>query len=315
MATSWYWWAIFGAFVTILLALDLGIMRRSHGIPRLRAALSATSLRVGLGLLFNAAIYFGWIGEYPTSQAQRSAGLEFLTSYLVELALSVDNVFVFALIFRHFHVAGGSQHRVLFWGILGALVMRAIMIFAGLQILRHFHWVIYIFGIVLLAASIRMLTQSKDSSPAQDSAVERWARRIFPISEEHQNSSFWVRTNHRLLATPLLIVLLVIETTDLIFALDSIPAVLAVTEDGFILLTSNIFAILGLRAMYFALADLIDRFCFLHYGLSAILAFIGLKMLLTHTPLQVSTLQSLLVILTFLTVSIVASLARARQQK
>ncbi len=315
MATSWYWWVLFGVFVTILLVSDLGLSRRSQSVVNLRTALCATGLRVGLALLFNLGIYLGWIGGYTTPQAQQSAGLEFLTSYLVELALSVDNVFVFALIFRHFRVDGTSQHRVLFWGILGALVMRALMIFAGLQILHLFHWVIYLFGAGLIVAGVRMLVHSEDPSATKNSAVETWARRLLPISEEFHGSSFFVRKNHTFLATPLLVVLLVVETTDLIFALDSIPAVLAVTRDGFILLTSNIFAILGLRAMYFALADLMGRFHFLHYGLSAILAFIGIKMILSDTPLQISTLQSLFVILTFLAVSIAASLGLPKQKK
>ncbi len=315
MTTSWYWWGIFAGFVTLLLVSDLGISRRSQNVMNLSTALCATGLRVGLALLFNAGIYLGWMGEYETRQLQHSAGLEFLTSYLVELALSIDNVFVFALIFRHFRVDASSQHRVLFWGILGALVMRGFMIFVGLQILHLFHWVTYLFGIALIVAGIRMLAHSENHSSAENSLVERWVRRILPISEGFHGSSFFIRNNHMLLATPLLVVLMVIETTDLIFALDSIPAVLAVTHDGFIILTSNIFAILGLRAMYFALADLIDRFHFLHYGLSAILAFIGSKMLLSDTPFRIGTMQSLFVILIFLIVSIVASLAIPKRKE
>jgi len=188
------------------------------------------------------------------------------------------------------------------------------MIFAGLQILHLFHWVIYLFGAGLIVAGVRMLAHSEDPSTTRTSAVEKWARRLLPISPEFHGSSFFVRKNHTFLATPLLVVLLVVETTDLIFALDSIPAVLAVTRDGFILLTSNIFAILGLRAMYFALADLMGRFYFLHYGLSAILAFIGVKMILSDTPLQITTLQSLLIILTFLAVSIAASLGLSKRK-
>lgn len=315
MTTSWYWWVLFGGFVIFLLASDLGIRCRPGGAMSLRTACVATVLRVGLALLFNAGIYFGWLGEYATPRIQQAAGLEFFTAYLVEMALSVDNVFVFALVFRHFQVDGTSQHRVLFWGIMGALVMRGVMIFAGLQILHLFHWVIYIFGMVLIVAGVRMLLSSDSRSSVESSVVERWGRRVIPISEGFHGSAFFIRKGRGFLATPMLIVLLVIETTDLVFASDSIPAVLGVTRDGFILLTSNIFAILGLRAMYFALAALIGRLRFLHYGLSAILVFIGLKMILSDTPFRIATMQSLFVILIFLAVTVIASLILSIRQK
>ncbi|ALJ56382.1 Inner membrane protein alx [Candidatus Xiphinematobacter sp. Idaho Grape] len=313
MVVSWYWWVVFGGFVAVLFASDLGALGRCKGAIDFHSALSAIALRVGLAAIFNAGIYMGWVGGYETPKLQQSAGLEFLAAYLVEIVLSLDNMFVFALIFRHFRVEGAAQHRVLLWGVLGALGMRGIFILAGLQILYFFQWATYLFGGVLIVAGIRMLVRPNEHSFAF--LVERWARQCFPVSKDFHKSSFFIRENDRILVTPLFVILLIIEATDLIFAVDSIPAVFGVTRDTFILLTSNALAILGLRAMYFALAGCVDRFRFLHLGLSAALVFIGLKMMLSHTSLCINAVRSLTVILALLSGSVLASLILAAPKK
>lgn len=305
---AWYWWIVFGGFVTTLFALDLGALR-CKGAVGFHSALFAIALRVGLAAIFNAGIYMGWVGGYETLKLQQSAGLEFLTAYLVEIVLSLDNMFVFALIFRHFQVEGAAQRRVLLWGVLGALGMRAVLILAGLQVLHFFQWATYLFGGVLIVAGVRMLSQPSKRSFAF--LVERWVRKCLPISKDFHDSSFFIHGNGAILATPLFVILLIVEATDLVFAIDSIPATLGVTCDAFVLLTSNAFAILGLRAMYFALADCVDRFRFLHLGLAATLVFIGLKMILGHTALCVGVVQSLAVILALLSGSVLASLVLA----
>lgn len=306
MTISWYWWIIFGGVVTLLVASDLWMLSLREGMINFRSALSAIALRIGLAVIFNVGIYMGWLGGYAAPKLQRSAGLEFLTAYLVEMALSLDNMFVLALIFHHFRVLVDAQQRILLYGVLGALGMRAFFIFAGLQVLHCFQWIIYLCGGVLIVTGVRMLIKA-NNHPC-NFLVEKWAKQILPISEDFHGSSFFIRKNDTILATPLFVVLLVVETTDLIFAIDSIPAILGVTYDGFILLTSNVFAILGLRAMYFAIVGCIDRFRFLHLGLSAVLVFIGLKMILNHTPLRIGIVQSLAVVLTFLFGSILASI-------
>jgi len=295
--------------VALLLGADLGLFqRRAHEVT-VKEALQSTALRVLLALLFCAAIYLGWIGSYDTPALQARAGVEFLTGYLVEIALSIDNVFVFALIFRYFRVPAESQHRVLFWGILGALIMRAVMIFAAIALLEKFHWVIYIFAAILIYGGIKMIRDDKEESDPSQNPILKLFHRFIPVTKEFRGQKFFVREAGRLMATPLCLVLVAIETTDLIFAVDSIPAVVAITQDRFIVFTSNIFAILGLRALYFALAGILKLFRFLHYGLSAILIFIGVKMLLSHTPFAIQTVQSLAVVLTLLIASVVASLA------
>ncbi|HEU4680068.1 MAG TPA: TerC family protein, partial [Terrimicrobiaceae bacterium] len=291
----WYWWAIFLALVAVLLAMDLGLFQRKAHEVKLAEALQSTALRVALALLFCGGIYLGWIGGYETKEAASRAGLEFLTGYLVEIALSIDNVFVFALVFQYFRVPPKYQHRVLFWGILGALAMRAVLIFAGIALIERFHWVIYIFAMILIYGGIKMIRHDTEDTDPTKNPILKLFRRLVPVTSELHGQSFFVRENGRFMATPLCVVLVAIETTDLIFAVDSIPAVLAVTRDPFIVFTSNVFAILGLRAMYFALAGILKLFRFLHYGLSAILVFIGVKMLLSDTPYAIETVQSLVV--------------------
>ena len=305
---DWYWWIFFLLIVAILLAMDLGLFQRKAHEVQLPEAIQSTTLRVALALLFCAGIYWGWIGGYDTPASRTRAGLEFLTGYLVEIALSIDNVFVFALVFRYFNVPAAYQHRILFWGILGALVMRGTLIFAGIALMEAFHWVIYVFGVILIYGGIKMIRNDIEDTDPMKNPILRLFRRFVPVSSRLHGKRFFVREGGRLMATPLCVVLVAIETTDLIFAVDSIPAVLAVTRDPFVVFTSNVFAILGLRAMYFALAGILKLFRFLHYGLSAILVFIGVKMLLSQTPYEIETVQSLVVVLSLLVVSVAASL-------
>ena len=305
---DWYWWIFFLLIVAILLAMDLGLFQRKAHEVQLPEAIQSTTLRVVLALLFCAGIYWGWIGGYDTPASRTRAGLEFLTGYLVEIALSIDNVFVFALVFRYFSVPPAYQHRILFWGILGALIMRGILIFAGIALMEAFHWVIYVFGVILIYGGFKMIRDNTVDTDPMKNPILRLFRRFVPVSSKLHGKRFFVREGGRLMATPLCVVLVAIETTDLIFAVDSIPAVLAVTRDPFVVFTSNVFAILGLRAMYFALAGILKLFRFLHYGLSAILVFIGVKMLLSQTPYAIETVQSLVVVLSLLVVSVAASL-------
>jgi tellurite resistance protein TerC len=305
---DWYWWAFFLFVVAVLLGMDLGLFQRKAHEVKLPEAIQSTTLRVALALLFCLGIYWGWIGGYETPALRTEAGVEFLTGYLVEIALSIDNVFVFALVFQYFRVSPVYQHRILFWGILGALVMRAILIFAGIALIEAFHWVTYVFGVILIYGGFKMIRNDIEDTDPSKNPVLKLFRRFVPVTSKLHGQKFFVREGGRLMATPLCVVLVAIETTDLIFAVDSIPAVLAVTRDPFIVFTSNVFAILGLRAMYFALAGILKLFRFLHYGLSAILVFIGVKMLLSQTPYAIETVQSLFVVLSLLTVSVAASL-------
>lgn len=305
---EWHWWALFFAVVAVLLGMDLGLFQRKAHEVKLAEALQSTALRVLLALLFCLCIYFGWIGGYGSTELARKAGIEFLTGYIVEIALSVDNVFVFALVFGYFRVPPAYQHRVLFWGILGALIMRAVMIFAATALLDRFHWVIYIFAAILIYGGIKMIRDDKEEVDPSHNPILKLFRRLVPVTPDFQGQNFFVKIDGRTFATPLAVVLIAIETTDLIFAVDSIPAVVAITQDRFIVFTSNVFAILGLRAMYFALAGVLKLFRYLHYGLSAILVFIGVKMLLSATPYAIHTVQSLAVVVSLLAVSVAASL-------
>lgn len=306
---EWYWWALFFGVVVVLLGMDLGLFQRKAHEVKLAEALQSTALRVFLALVFCLGIYLGWIGGYDTAELSKKAGIEFLTGYIVEIALSVDNVFVFALVFGYFRVPPAYQHRVLFWGILGALIMRAVMIFAATALLEHVHEVIYVFAAILIYGGIKMIKDDKEDVDPSNNPLLKLFRRLVPVTPEFHGQNFFVKIDGRTFATPLAIVLIAIETTDLIFAVDSIPAVVAITQDRFIVFTSNVFAILGLRAMYFALAGILKLFRYLHYGLSAILVFIGVKMILSATPYAIHTVQSLVVVVAMLAVSVIASLA------
>ncbi|HEX5691946.1 MAG TPA: TerC family protein, partial [Roseiflexaceae bacterium] len=233
--------------------------------------------------------------------------------YLIEKALSVDNIFVFVLIFTFFRVPDAYQHRVLFWGILGALLMRGVMILAGAALIKEFHWIIYVFGAFLIFTGIRMAFHKDEEIHPENNPLVKLFKRIMPVTADYEGAKFFVRKAGTLMATPLLIVLLVVESTDLIFAVDSIPAIFAVTEDPFIVYTSNVCAILGLRSLYFLLAGVVDKFHYLKLGLSAVLAFVGVKMLLTDTAFKIPIVLSLGVIAAILTIAIVASLLRTRR--
>jgi tellurite resistance protein TerC len=297
-----------------MLALDLGVFHRKAHSVKMREALIWTAVWVSLALLFNLGIYLGWIGSYASPGERHYAALEFLTGYLIEVSLSVDNVFVFALLFKYFHVPARYQHRVLFWGILGALIMRAMMIFAGVALLHSFHWVIYIFGAVLVFGGIKMWRSGTVKIEPERNPVLRLARRVLPVAEGDHGQHFFARVNGSLAVTPLFIVLVLVEWTDLVFAVDSIPAVLAVTNDAFVVFTSNVMAILGLRSLYFALAGIMERFHLLHYGLAAILIFVGTKMLLSEFYKMPAAL-ALGIVAGMLGVSIVASLAYPNRGK
>ncbi len=292
-----------------MLALDLGVFHRKAHTVRMREAVTWVGVWVALALLFNLGIYLGWIGSYGVPAERHEAALEFLTGYVIELSLSVDNVFVFALLFAYFQIEPRYQHRVLFWGILGAVVMRAAMVFAGVALLEAFHWVIYVFGAILIFGGFKMWTSHAIKIDPQANPVLRFLRRIFPVAEGERGQSFFVREKGAFAVTPLFVVLIFVEWTDVVFAVDSIPAVLAVTRDPFIVLTSNILAILGLRSLYFALAGVMQRFHLLHYGLAAILVFVGAKMLLGEFY-KIPTIAALGVVVGILALSIVASLLR-----
>ena len=264
-------WSIFNLFVVAMLALDLGVFHRKAHEVRIREALFWSAFWIALSLLFNLGVYV-WRGS--------ETALEFLTGYLLEKSLSVDNIFVFLMIFTYFRVPYIHQHKVLFWGILGALIMRALFILVGITLIQKFHWVIYIMGAFLIVTGVKMATQRDEEIHPERNPVLRLVRRFVPVTQDYEGGSFFVRRGGRLLATPLFIVVLVVETTDVVFAVDSIPAILAITLDPFIVYTSNVFAILGLRALYFALAGVMQLFHYLPYGLSFILAFVGVKMLL-----------------------------------
>jgi tellurite resistance protein TerC len=302
------WWAGFLLFVLAMLALDLGVFHRKAHVVQMKEALTWTCVWFTLSLIFCAGIYFGWVGTYAPALRTKAAE-EFLTGYLIEVSLSIDNVFVFALLFNYFKVPAPYRHRVLFWGILGALIMRGIMIFAGVALLKSFHWVIYIFGAILIYGGIKMWKSHAVELDPEHNPVLLFVRRVFRVAKGDHGQRFFVRENGVLAATPLFVVLILVEWTDLVFAVDSIPAVLAVTSDPFIVFTSNVMAILGLRSLYFALQGIMDRFHLLHYGLAAILIFVGTKMLIAEFY-KLDTTVALVVVVSILVISVVASLLR-----
>lgn len=313
MEQSLWLWIGFNLFVLAMLALDLGVFhRKSHAVSG-KEALTWSLVWISLSLVFNAAIYFLWDQVNPgSSYTNREAALAFLTGYLIEKSLSVDNIFVFILIFSFFSVPRAYQHRVLFWGILGALVMRGILIVIGATLIKEFHWIIYIFGAFLIFTGIRMALSREEEMHPDQNPVLKFFRRFMPVTEKYEGGSFFVRRAGRLLATPLFLVLLVVESTDLVFAVDSIPAIFAVTEDPFIVYTSNVFAILGLRALYFLLANVMDKFRYLKFGLATVLTFVGIKMIITDLY-KIPTAVSLGVVAGILSISIIASLWKARE--
>jgi tellurite resistance protein TerC len=301
-------WVLFILFVLAMLALDLGVLNRKAHVVRFKEAVGWTIVWVSLAGLF-ALLLLQWghlmTGDHSRPNSQLS--LEFLTGYLIEESLSVDNLFVFLLIFRYFKVPADQQHRVLFWGIIGALVMRAIFIIAGVSLIRRFHWITYIFGAFLVYVGVRLFFQKEDEHQMERSSLVRFFQKHMRFTKHYEGGKFWVMRDGVRYFTPLMLVLLVVEASDLIFATDSIPAILAITQDVFVVFTSNVFAILGLRSLYFALAGMMKTFHLLHYGLSVILTFIGVKMLGAHW-FEIPTLAALGVIVGVLAISVAASL-------
>ncbi len=288
----------FIAFVLAVLGLDLGVFHRKHHTVTFREALVWSSVWVGLALVFNAGVYF-WFGL--------DAGLEFLAGYVIEKALSVDNLFVFVAIFAYFNISPMWQHRVLFWGIIGALVMRAFFIVVGGAMLSYFHWTMYLFGGILVLTGVKLLAQKNQDVAINRTLIVRLLKHSFPVTDKHHGAHFFIRLDGRWFITPLFLALVAIEVSDLVFAVDSIPAVFAITSDPFIVFTSNIFAILGLRSLYFLLAGMLGRFRFLKVGLSAVLVFVGLKMLLSGV-VAIPIMLSLGIISCILIGSVLASL-------
>jgi tellurite resistance protein TerC len=301
-------WLLFIIFVLAILALDLGVFNRKAHVVRFREAIGWTIVWVSLAGLF--AVLLLMYGHQMTGNPSRpnsQVSLEFVTGYLIEESLSVDNLFVFLLIFRFFKVPLEQQHRVLFWGITGALVMRAIFIFAGVALIRRFHWITYLFGAFLVYIGVRLFFQKEDEQQMEHSPMVRFFRRHMRLTEDYEGGKFWVIRDGTRFFTPLALVLLVVEASDVIFATDSIPAILAITQDPFVVFTSNVFAILGLRSLYFALAGMMRTFHLLHFGLAVILTFIGVKMLGAHW-FKIPTIAALGVIVGVLAVSVAASL-------
>jgi tellurite resistance protein TerC len=296
-------WIIFNAFVIAMLALDLGVFNRKAHTPSFKEASIWSAVWVSLALLFNVGVYI-WMGP--------QAGLEFLAGYLMEYSLSVDNIFVFVLIFSAFAVPPQFQHRVLFWGVLGALVLRGLFILVLSELIEQFHWVLLIFGAFLVYTGIRMFrSDGEESIDLENNRILKFVRRFVPVTKDYHGQLFFIREQGARMATPLFLVLVLVEFTDVLFALDSIPAIFGITKNPFIVYTSNVFAILGLRSLYFLLAGVVKKFVYLRYGLAFILGFIGLKILLEpvlHLPKTTSVVISLLVIASSLAISIIASL-------
>jgi tellurite resistance protein TerC len=304
MTDNLWLWIGFNLFVLCMLALDLGVFHRKAHVVTFKESIAWTVVWVSLALLFNLGVAH-YLGDQK--------GLEFFTGYVIEKSLSVDNVFVFALLFSYFAVPPLYQHKVLFWGILGALVMRAIMIFLGAALIERFAWIIYVFGAFLILTGIKMIVKREEEIHPERNPLVRWFKRLMPVTNDYRGDKFFVRENGVRMATPLFVVLLLVEFSDLIFAVDSIPAIFAVTKDPFIVYTSNVFAILGLRSLYFALAGVMDKFHYLKIGLGVVLAFVGVKMLLGHTAWKIDTHVSLGVIVVVLATSIIVSLLRPRK--
>ncbi len=298
MHVPFAFWVLFNLFVLAMLALDLGVLQRRPHVISVREAMVWTAFWIVLAAAFAVVIHF-WLGPRPA--------LDFVTGFLIEKSLSVDNLFVFLLIFRYFRVAREYQHKVLFWGVLGALVMRGAFIAVGVGLLRYFHWFIYIFGAIVLVSGLKLLRHENKEVHPEHNPVLKLVRRWLPMTHDYEGGKFLVRRDARTWGTPLLLVLVMVETTDIVFATDSIPAILAITTDPFIVYTSNVFAILGLRAIFFALAGMMDIFHYLHHGLSAVLIFIGIKMMISDY-VHISTGIALGVVGAVLAFSILASL-------
>ncbi|MEJ7620928.1 MAG: TerC family protein [Aquificaceae bacterium] len=297
-------WLIFGAVVFTALFLDLFVFHRNPHKISLKEALLLSAFWIALGLAFGVFVYF---------DRGYDRAVEYFTGYLLEKALSLDNIFVFILIFSYFKIPEEYRHKVLFWGVLGAIVFRAIFIFAGLELIKHFHWVVYIFGVILIVSAIKLLTTEEKEFHPEQTLVYRIAKRLIPLKPHNGDGRFFIKEGGRLYATPMFLALVFVESSDIMFAIDSVPAILAISKDPFVVYTSNIFAILGLRSLYFAAAGILPLFHYLHYGLSFILGFIGVKMLLSEfykIPVEVS----LLLIGSAIFLSVVASLVVKKKE-
>ncbi len=298
MEVSIYFWIGFHVLIFLILALDLGIFnRKEHRIP-LKEALLWSMTWISLAMLFGLFVFF---------EFGRIRALEYLTGYVIEYSLSVDNIFVFILIFSYFAVKDEYQHKILFWGIIGALVMRGIFIFTGVALINRFHWIVILFGLFLVFTGIIMLFRGEIQIDPEKNPVVKFARRFLPVSDKLHGSRFFIRQNHMTYATPLFLVLIVIESSDLIFAVDSIPAVLAISHETFIVYTSNIFAILGLRSLYFAVTGIMGYFRYLKTGLAFVLTFVGVKMLASFFHFEIPILISLAIIIFILVTSVISS--------
>jgi tellurite resistance protein TerC len=298
----WILWSVFAAVVLAMMALDLGVFHRKARTESVREALWWTAMWVALGLAFNVLVYV---------RLDRAKAAEFLTCYMTEYALSVDNIFVFLVIFTYFAVPETARHRVLFWGIFGAMLMRGVFLVSGVALIQRFHWTVYVLGAVLVVTAAKLVFEKDDELEPDRNLVLRLARRFLPVTEGYEGTRFFVRRDGGNMVTPLFLALLVVETTDILFAVDSVPAALGISQDTTVLYTSNIFAILGLRSLFFAVSGLLKYLHYLKYGLSAILCFVGVKMLIAHWyPLGVSA--SLATVGGILFVSVAASLVRER---
>lgn len=295
---------LFNVFILLMLVLDLGIVQRRAHFPNMREAITWSAIWIGLALLFDAFLWW---------QLGRKQSLEFLTGYLVEQALSVDNVFVFIVILTYFAVPQKIQHRVLFWGVLSAIVFRAIFIVLGAALVAKFHWILYLLGGFLVFTALKLALQEEASVQPEKNPFVKAARRFFPVTRDFEEGNFFSRKDGKLFVTPLFLVLVMIETTDIAFATDSIPAIFAITRDTIIIYTSNIFAVMGLRSLYFVVAGFMKEFRYLKYGLSVVLAFIGLKMLL-EVWIEIPILLSLVIIFFIITAAIMASMIADRQE-
>lgn len=297
-------WIVFALAVLTALFLDLFVFHRHPHKVSLKEALLLSAFWIGVGLAFGGYVYY--IKGYDRT-------VEYLAGYLLEKALSIDNIFVFILIFSYFRVPEEYRHKVLFWGVFGAIVFRAIFIFAGLELIKHFHWMTYVFGIILIISAIKLLTTEEKEFHPEHTLVYRIAKRLIPLRPNYVDGKFFIREGRMLFATPMFLALLFIESSDIMFAIDSVPAIIAISKDPFVVYTSNIFAILGLRSLYFAAAGILPLFHYLHYGLSFILGFIGVKMLLADIykiPVEVS----LLLIGSAVALSMVASIVRKKEE-
>jgi len=310
-------WIAFLALIAFVIALDLGVFHRKSHVISLPEAIGWTVTWIALALVFNVGVYFlyelnphGW--DIDTQQLSGAdAAIQFFTGYLVEKSLSIDNIFVIAMIFAHFRVPLAEQHRVLFWGILGAVVLRGLMIFGGIALINRFEWITYLFGAILIYSAAKILIIRHDTVDIANSRVIRAIRRLYPVTEQYHGSHFFTVVDGVRMATPLFVALVLVETSDVMFAVDSIPAIFAITRDPFIVFTSNIFAVLGLRSLYFVLAGLMDRFRYLKLSLVFLLGYIGVKMLLVH-HYPIPNVVSLAVIAGILAIGIIASTAVAR---